>query len=105
MMKVHFYNVRKDSIDTFALFEYESGRLTSRRFKDIVSTLFQYSCENGVDAENLAAIVSVDSHIIFSVSCCSYSRALEPSAIDARVMIHPQAGPARETYRIMNIAE
>lgn len=105
MMKVHFYNVRKDSIDTFAIFEYESGRMTRRRFKDIIDTLFQYSCENGIEAENLAAIVSVDSDIIFSVSCCSYSRALEPSAIAARVVIHPQAGPNRQTYRVMNIAE
>lgn len=104
MIKVNCYNVNYDSIDRFALMEWEAGRVTSRRFKEIVRTLFQYSCENGIDAKNLAAIVSDDSNILFSVTCISYNRDLEPSAIDASIRIHPHADLEQHEIRIMNIA-
>jgi len=104
MLKVHFWNVHQDSIERVALFEYEDGRMTNRRFKDIIRTLFQESCEGGIDAKNLAAVVSDGVNILFSVSCISDNRVMEPSAIDAYMTIHPKGGPERSTYRTMNIA-
>lgn len=104
MLKVHFWNVHQDGIERVALFEYEEGRMTNRRFKDIIRTLFQESCEGGIDANNLAAVVSDGVNILFSVSCISDSRLMDPSAIDAYLTIHPHGGPERSAYRVMNIA-
>lgn len=104
MLKVHFWNVHQDSIERVALFEYEEGRMTSRRFKDIIRTLFQASCEGGIDAKSLAAVVSDGVNILFAVSCISDNRVLDPSAIDAYLTIHPHGGPDRSAYRTMNIA-
>lgn len=104
MLKVHFWNVHKDSIERAALFEYDSGRMTNSRFKNIIYTLFQLSCEGGIDAQNLVAVVSDGVNCLFSVSCISVYRSTDPSAIDAYLTIHPKCGPERSEYRIMNIA-